>query len=230
MKNNNQRSTFSEKILVFLLYVLGILLILIGLPFFPVGGFIFVGLGVLCFFYPKIKKRKEKSPIINNPPAPPIVSPTKTPQVTKIVQENTIKPKTYKVTGTNHYIDNILSLAVENIDYDLTKKELIDEGRENERIYQYEFYPRNIELVPEPDNPYDPNAVKVIVDDILVGYIKAGSCSHILKVLKEDKIVKIDCEIGGGNYKYLGYDEDEESYYLDKDKTPYFVHLSIIEK
>ena len=126
------------------------------------------------------------------------------------------KEKKYKVTGMEHYIDNIIALAVKNDDYRLSKKELIEECLENERIYECDFYFTKVELVPEPDNPYDPNAVKVIVDDVLVGYIKAGSCTHILKVLKEDRIVKIECEIGGGNYKYLGYDEDEEKYFMEK--------------
>lgn len=172
------------------------------------------------FFFKK--KVKDQAPII--PPQPEKL------QVIPPVSSVEAKIKKYKVTGTSHYLDNILGLATENIDYDLSKKELVDEGYDNERIYQYNFYPSKTELVPEPDNPYDPNAVKVMVDGVLVGYIKAGSCTHILKVLKEDRIVKIECEIGGGNYKYLGYDEDEESYYLDKDKTPYFVHLSISEK
>ena len=40
----------------------------------------------------------------------------------------------------------------------------------------------------------------------------------------------MECEIGGGKYKYLGYDEDEEKYFLEKYDSNYFVHLSITEK
>lgn len=139
------------------------------------------------------------------------------------------KEKTYKVTGVSHYIDNIKKLKADNLDYDLSKKELIDNGYENERIYQYEFYPIKVELVPEPDNTYDPNAVKVIVDNELIGYIKSGSCKHILKVIAEDRIEKIDCILKGGKYKYIGYDEDEDKYYLEKDEIDYFAQLTIIE-
>ena len=67
MKNRGQRSSLSEKILVFLLYVLGILLVIVGLPFFPVGGFIFVGLGILCFLFPKLGKKSTKSKSSNSP-------------------------------------------------------------------------------------------------------------------------------------------------------------------
>lgn len=172
------------------------------------------------FFFKK--KVKDQAPVIPQNPEKLRVIPSD--------PNSDIKVKKYKVTGTSHYLDNILGLATENIDYDLSKKELVDEGYDNERIYQYNFYPSNTELIPEPDNPYDPNAVKVIVDGVLVGYIKSGSCSHIMKVLKEDRIVKLECEIGGGNYKYLGYDEDEDKYFLEKYDSPYFVSLSITEK
>ena len=127
-------------------------------------------------------------------------------------------------------MDDIISLGLENDDYNYNKKELIELGYEDERIYQYEFYPNKIELIPEPDNPYDPNAVKVIVDNIHVGYIKSGSCRHILNLLKEDRIIKIDCEIGGGKYKRLEYDLYEDKYNLEKSESQIFVHLKISVK
>lgn len=139
------------------------------------------------------------------------------------------KEQTYKIAGVSHYLDNILSLKSENFDYDLSKKELINEGYENERVYQYIFYVIKTELIPEPDNPHDPKAIKVIVDGVHVGYIKSGSCAHVHKLLRENRIRKIDVKIGGGKYKYIGYDEDEDKYYLEKDDIPFFVHLSILE-
>lgn len=181
--------------------------------------------------YPTEKPTESQpttTPIIDTPQVttPP---PASTPKPEAPTPTESIKIKTYKVTGMSHYIDNIMNLSSENIYYDLSKKQLIEEGYDNERVYQYDFYPKKTELVPEPDNPYDSNAVKVVVDGEHVGYIKSGSCSHILKLLKEDRIKKIDCTIAGGKYKYVGYDEDEDTYYMDKDEAPFFVHLSISE-
>ena len=138
------------------------------------------------------------------------------------------KTKKYKITGTSHYIKNILSLKSENPDYDLTKKEMVDEGYENDRIYQYSFYVVKFELEPEPTNHYDPNAIKVLADGVHIGYIKSGSCKHLLKAIQDNKIVKIDGDIYGGKYKYLGYDEYEEKYYLDKGENEYKADLIII--
>lgn len=146
--------------------------------------------------------------------------------------EGNVKP--YRVAGVTHYEENILSLGEENPDYDSSKSELVDCGLIRERVYKYIFHPQSVELQPEPDNPNDPNAVKVIVDGEHVGYIKAGSCAHIKKVLARDGIARIKCEIGGGPYKRVDEDYDDETeketYTLEKDSSPLFVHLKITEK
>ena len=72
--------------------------------------------------------------------------------------------KTYRLTGVEYYEENLLNLACENNDYNMSKRELIDCFMTEERIWKYNFYPTKVDLVPEPENPYDPNAIKVIVD------------------------------------------------------------------
>ncbi len=155
---------------------------------------------------------------------------TSTPQTITPEIPTPKKTETHKVTGMSHYMDNIMLLASENLHYQYTKRELIDEDIVNERVYEYEFYPFKTELIPEPDNPYDPNAVKVIVDCEHVGYIKKGSCSHILKLLREDRIEKIETEIKGGQYKIVSYDDEEDTYEMEMDEAPFSVHLSITVK
>lgn len=154
-----------------------------------------------------------------------------TPQTTRRFTEKT---KTYKVAGVTHYTENIMNLSSENSDYFLSKRELIEEDLTNERIWKYEFYPERVELVPEPDNPEDRNAIKVIVDDEHVGYIKRGSCTHVHTLLNTGNITRITCTIGGGPYKYVSeeYDDEKEKdvYTLEKDETNLFVRLEISEK
>lgn len=141
--------------------------------------------------------------------------------------------KTYRATGMSYHMEELLSLALENDDYTKTKKELVDDDLVDQRIYEYEFYPIKTELVPEPDNPHDPKAIKVVVDGAHIAYIKAGSCAHLLKVIKEDRIGGICCEINGGKYKYIScdYDEDgEETYTMEKGDAPFSVVLQVVEK
>lgn len=141
--------------------------------------------------------------------------------------------KTYHAVGMNYRLGELLSLGVENEDYHKPGKYLTENGLIEQRIYEYKFYTRKTELIPEPDNPHDPNAVKVVMDGVHVAYIKAGSCTHLLKVIQEKRIKKIDCEISGGKYKYVSceYDEDgNEEYTVDKDERPYTVTLYVTEE
>lgn len=139
------------------------------------------------------------------------------------------KGETHRVAGTDFRQDVILSMGVKNDDYTKTKKTLQAEGRAEEWIYEYKFYPVRVELVPEPENPQDPKAIKVMVDGLHVGYIKAGSCGHVRKLLESNRIESITCKIGGGRSKLLTYDDDEKLI-IEKDDIPFWVRLTINTK
>lgn len=144
------------------------------------------------------------------------------------------KDRTYRVAGISFREDNVENIGCENDDYHMTKRELIQEGMTDERIWEYDFNPIHAELVPEPTNPHDPNAIKVMIDGEHIGYIKAGSCTHVLKLIAEDRILGIQCEMGGGRYKYLSeeYDDEKEKYVyiLEQDRVNYWASLSIRER
>lgn len=148
---------------------------------------------------------------------------------TMAVSELDTKTFTTKVTGMQYHMDALLELASENPDYHMSKKEIIDNFMTDEKIYEYEFFAGKTKLIPEPDNPYDSNAVKVVIDGNHVGYIKAGSCARILKLLREDRIQRIEAEVGGGKYKLVYEEDDEETYTLERGQTHYYVHLTIYE-
>ena len=148
----------------------------------------------------------------------------------QVPQAEPQKTERHKVAGTSFRLDEIQSLGSENTDYELSKKGLIDAGLIGERVYQIDYYATNIELIPEPENPHDPRAIRVVADGVHIGYIKSGSCAHIHKLLDEDKIESIKCKIEGGRYKIVleDYDEDGESVYtLEKDEIPLHADLSI---
>jgi len=144
------------------------------------------------------------------------------------------KIKTYRVTGMQYYMDSLMELAGANEDYSLSKRDLVEYGMVGRRVWEYDFFPGDIELVPEPDNPADPKAIKVIASGKHIGYIKSGSCTHLLKVIRESRIINIDCEICGGKYKFISedfdYDKDCEVYTLERSNAPHSVVLTITEK
>lgn len=143
--------------------------------------------------------------------------------------DTTSKIQNHKVTGVTHYKENILSLASVNPQYSLTKKEFAAAKLYNTKVYEYNFKTEKTELIPEPTNPSDSNAIKVMIDGKHVGYIKKGSCKQILNLLKESRIRSINSQIVGGKYKVLWYDKGEGIVSFDQEQTEYGIIISIIE-
>lgn len=234
----------TRKILSVIWWILSVLWLLMAIAclFGSVAGFIVCLLAsILCALLGrKARTLSKTAKSNNNPVAAPTAKKTQpaTANVpTKSASNISVGPKrltkTYKVTGMQYYKEAFEFLATENADFNLTKKELIEEDLIGERIWKFEYFPKKTELIPEPENPHDKNAIKVIVDDKHVGYIKSGSCSHLLNVIREGRIESISCNMGCGPYKYIreDYDEDKdkEVYTLERDTVPAFVHLSIVE-
>lgn len=64
----------------------------------------------------------------------------------------------------------------------------------------------DIELVPEPDNQYDSNAIKVISDFGMLGYVPASETSKVKEIMTKD--YSLSWRLIGGKYKY--YDDYED--------------------
>lgn len=163
-------------------------------------------------------------------PEPPNPEPLKPEPLTSTPQS---KVEHHRIAGTSFRLDAIKELLDENPDYLLNKRELIDQGLTDERIYKLEVYNHSAVLEPEPENPTDPKAIKVLTEGVHIGYIKAGSCAHIHKALREGRIERAEIEIKGGEYKILlgDVDEDGESVYsLERATVPFSAVLSLTLK
>lgn len=164
-------------------------------------------------------------------PAPPPPKPEPLAQEPAVPEPGTPRAvgKTHKVTGVEHYRANILSLDCENPDYDMTKREIIDCGMTDEIIFEYSYCSEKVELIPEPDNPEDPKAIKVLVEGLHVGYIKAGSCSRIHNLMNENRIRRVTCQIEGGRFKKVCENEDDDTYELETGERRIYVDLTVYE-
>lgn len=141
--------------------------------------------------------------------------------------------KSHGVAGTNYRQKELLAMGRINPDYALDKRGLLKRWPKGVTVYEYNFDPQQAELVPEPENPHDPKAIKVLVDGIHVGYIKAGSCAHFHKLLRENRIHKITPRIMGGKYKAVfsldASARKPEDFDFEKGTTPICVRLEIAE-
>lgn len=137
------------------------------------------------------------------------------------------KSENFVVAGVSHYVDNIINnLVSDNPDYGLSNKELIEQYDPGERIFEYDFGDKDVALVPEPENPHDPNAIRVEVRGILIGYIKAGSCSHVKNLLNSPDFAGMDLTIGGGKFKRV-YEDEDDNLKVENDSTGFFADLTI---
>lgn len=139
------------------------------------------------------------------------------------VPEPDVKVVSHKIAGTSYRQKELQAMGTINPDFALTKKDLLKRWPQGVTVYEYTFQPKRAYLVPEPENPEDPNALKVVIDGVHVGYIKAGSCAHIRRLIRESRIEKIEARIIGGKYKAV-YD------YVDKGETPFGVRVDITER
>lgn len=144
-----------------------------------------------------------------------------------------VKATSHTVAGTSFHQETLQAMGRKNPDYMLDKRELLKRWPKGVTVHEYTFGPKKAELVPEPDNPKDPKAIKVLVDGVQVGYIKSGSCAHLHKLIRENRIQKIEPKIVGGKYKELySYDANarkSEDFELNKGTTPFGVRLEITE-
>lgn len=113
----------------------------------------------------------------------------------------------YAVSGVSRRQDVILAHATENDDYTLSKQQIIDLGMEDEKIYQYGGERLCATLEREPNNPHDPNAVRVLMVGDFIGYIPADASAHVAALLDHGAITDVRARIVGGPCKY--YDSEE---------------------
>ena len=141
--------------------------------------------------------------------------------------------KTHRVAGLYYREGNVLKLAKLNPNYSLTEKQIIKNGLQNTYIHKYLFPDGPTVLEQEPTNPHDPNAIKVVVAGQHIGYIKAGSCAHLNKVINEGRIERILCRISGGPYKVVFSNQDKDgkdAYDIDSGSTDLRAEIRVVEK
>lgn len=114
---------------------------------------------------------------------------------------------------------------------DLSSKEIREEVEEyGLKVFKYrDLDIFNIELIPETDNKYDSNAIKVLIFDNHVGYVPATVAKSIRKYFDDEKYnFLIEGEIKGGPYKE--WDDLNDKVITNNDLDIGFeIYLSIID-
>lgn len=133
-----------------------------------------------------------------------------------------VKSEIFEVAGAFYCRTSIAKVMNPNPDWRKTCKTLVKEGKAGSRVYRFYRTTKQAELVEEPDNPHDPNAVTVKIDGEKVGYISADEAPHVKKVLHQHVLMDVTATITGGEYKTITPDAE-----MIKNQSGPFVTVNI---
>lgn len=121
-----------------------------------------------------------------------------------VISASGVREEEIEVAGVTYYLDSVMSLANES--YKWHKPPAENAGR---RVYRYYFTNEPVELVPEPSNAHDPNAVMVMIAGRKVGYVPADDALRIKNLLRQSRIRNLSSFVHGGEYKDISPDGSE---------------------
>lgn len=105
----------------------------------------------------------------------------------------------FKVMGINYKKDSLESIAIINKTYLLNDEKLLKTGKK--QVYKYHFKDISLSMIDEPDNPKDKNAVKILANNIHIGYVPADLCLEVKHYISIGRIKTANITIHGGDYK-----------------------------
>lgn len=152
----------------------------------------------------------------NTAPAAPVQEPKK--------PKGIIKNQRFVLANIEDHMDAIMELVEVNEDYKLSKKDLIEDGREDEKIFQYELGNVKAEIKSISCGGGS-EQLQVFVYNTHIGDVKKGSVSRVKNLLKDKEIKRIDAEVTGGNYRLLSFHDDK--YYDDKLESVFSITIEI---
>lgn len=113
----------------------------------------------------------------------------------------------FDVVGLAYNEEALEELRTESDDWSMSRKELLEEYSDGDRLYRYEWPLSPVEVVPEPENEHDPNALKVLLCGKKIGYVKKNQTDAVRALLGQD--LRVWVELEGGEAKVFEEDEDE---------------------
>lgn len=187
-----KRAVMIIKVLKILCLIIGVIIILLGgiiLSAGETGAGVFVLAFAVLFFWLAFLLHKRR--------------PAKAGKMEQLKgkQNSSNKALEFEVRGLDYRLEDFLTLAQENKRYKLSDEEILEKYPSG-RVYRYWLNNlRTVELVPEPDNPHDPNAIKVMLEGVHVGYVPRDLCLAVAEKLQQGYMPKV--KVRGGPYKYV---------------------------
>lgn len=153
------------------------------------------------------------------------------------IDERTIYDVVLKVKGISYHQEAFSDLCQELIQESddvpylgYTSKEIKEELIFSDRFYKYSpFELSDVDFVPELDNQFDPNAVKIVVRGYHLGYVNKSKNRKVLRLTADqnNEVIKI-AKIYGGDYKDI--DPESDKLRTVKDSFKIQIKLKVLKK
>lgn len=119
----------------------------------------------------------------------------------KLTKKNRPAPGLYQIDAYCflHRDEELLNALDSNPKFELSTEELVKQGYAGKTIYKfYSEYKRGVTIIPEPTNPNDKNAIKIMLGRNFFGYISREHAPVVLGYMKANCIKSISLLISGG--------------------------------
>lgn len=153
------------------------------------------------------------------------------------IDKRTIYDVILKVKGISYHQEAFSDLCQELIKESddapylgYTAKEIKEELIFSDRFYKYPpFEISDVDFVPEIDNKFDTNAVKIVVRGYHLGYVTKSKSRKVLRLTTDsnNEVVKI-AKIYGGDYKDI--DSESDRLRTVKDSFKIQIKLKVLKK
>lgn len=137
------------------------------------------------------------------------------------------KKVVFNVYGTSYKLDNIRQIGIPNPDYDLKPKALWEKYSEGSQVWQYRFDITDVQLIPEPTNPADPNAIMVLMNGVHVGYINRNSTDAVRGYMSRSEVDHITGFMKGGKAKNMCVSNTGNKYIRNYDHEYYEASVTL---
>lgn len=121
-------------------------------------------------------------------------------------------PTSFEAVGVEYRLDNLMSVSQASRSFKSQDDVFLEKYSDGRKVYKYFFNNSIGALEPEPDNPHDKNAIKVMLDGVHIAYVPAALCLDVSRLLNSGytPVVKVK----GGPFKKVengqvaSYDDD----------------------
>lgn len=162
--------------------------------------------------FAKIKNFNDKTASV---PAGQWVNGKYIPNAHQVKETKDGKKLSFNVAGASFRMDAITSLLEVDPKF-IEKPSVIAQSKyATKKIYRYKNYKSECELVPEPKNPHDKNAIAIFVKGKMIGYVPKDDNLLVKKIMALNPEYDAKVRITGGDYKIVDIDEDVEKFKRD---------------